>query len=271
MTRRRSLLPKGHGSTRVHEAFASRHLEYARTVTVHLPPGYDADEKRSYPVFYLHDGQNLFDASRAAYGMSWHAGETCDRLVREGRLRPLILVGIDNSPARLDEYGHHRDPGHETGGRAFGYGRFLFEELKPFIDRTYRTLPGRIHTGVGGASMGGLVSLGLARTHYRRFSRCAILSPSLWWARSELLDEVEHDYEWMGDFRFWLCMGTREGRRRGHVSSHLERCRRLTKVFDAAGLLPGKDYVYQEVAGGEHNERAWAARFDKVLLYLFGW
>jgi hypothetical protein len=71
--------------------------------------------------------------------------------------------------------------------------------------------------------------------------------------------------------RFWLCMGTREGTPRGHVTPHLKRTRHLAAAFDRARLVPGRDYHYTEVAGGEHNEAAWAARFDKVLLYLFGW
>jgi predicted alpha/beta superfamily hydrolase len=248
----------------------SRELGNRRTVTVHLPPGYSRGAAR-YPVLYLHDGQNVFDDERAAFGKSWRAAETADRLARARRIRPVILVGIDNTPQRLDEYGPWPEPAHAAGGHAEEYARFVLHEVKPFIDRSYRTLPGRKDTGVCGSSMGGLVSLMMAWKWPERIGLAGILSPSLWWARARILDEVEADNGWMRRVRMWLCMGTREGSRRGHVSSHLERTRRLAGAFDTAGLLPGRDYYYWEAAGGEHNEEAWAARFDKVLLYLFGW
>lgn len=261
----------GPGERRTHEGFESRLLGNRRAVTVHLPPGYVRDPVRRYPVLYLHDGQNVFDDERAAFGKSWRAAETADRLARAGRIRPVILVGIDNTGARLDEYGLYPEPAHDAGGRGEDYALFVLEELKPFIDRTYRTLPGRKDTGVCGSSMGGLVSLTMAWKHPRRIGLCGVLSPALWWARGRVLDELEDDNAWMRRVRFWLCMGTREGNRRGHVSPHLARTRRLVDIFDSACLVPGRDYCYWEVAGGEHNEAAWAARFDKVLLYLFGW
>ncbi len=259
------------GERRVHEGFNSKLLGNVRTITVHLPPGYFASPAQRYPVLYLHDGQNLFDPGRSAFGMVWQAGATADRLVRAGRIRPAIMVGIDNTPERLDEYAHWPDVRHKAGGRGGLYARFVFEELKPFIDRQYRTRGDRSHTGIAGSSMGGLVSLTMATEHHRRFAMCGVLSPSLWWARARALDELEGGAPWMRTMRFWLCMGTREGQRRGHVTPHLERTRALVERFDAAGLLPGRDYCYWEVAGGEHNEEAWASRFDKVLLYFFGW
>jgi predicted alpha/beta superfamily hydrolase len=269
---KKSAPPQGDGEERQHLEFTSLlRLAKPRTLTVRLPPGYSAHGNQRYPVLYLHDGQNLFDPARAAFGVTWRAGETADRLTREGRLPPLILVGIDNTPERMDEYTLYHDPRRKQGGRASLYARFVFEEVKPFIDRTYRTLPQRRHTGVAGSSLGGLVSLTMAMSHAARFARCGILSPSLWWAKEAVFADVEGGRPWMHRLRFWLDMGTREDNRRGHVSAHLERTRRLTRCFDAAGLLPGRDFYYQEVAGGEHGEADWADRFDRVLLYLFGW
>lgn len=264
-------VPGEAGERRVHEDFPSALLGNARTVTVHLPPGYGREPGRRHPVLYLHDGQNVFEDGRAAFGVSWRAGETADRLAREGRIPPVVLVGIDNTPARQDEYAVDRDADRGEGGLGEEYGRFVVEEVKPFIDREYRTLPIREQTAVAGSSMGGLITLAMARAHHDVFARAGVLSPSLWWAKAKLLHELDHDHAWMREMRFWLCMGTREGQSRGPVTSHVKRARHLAATFDRARLVPGRDYCYWEVAGGEHNEAAWAARFDRVLLYLFGW
>jgi predicted alpha/beta superfamily hydrolase len=268
---KRQQIPDEPGRRVVHENFASTLLGNARTLTVHLPPGYDHDSPRRYPVLYIHDGQNIFDDERAAFGVSWSAATTSDKLTRKRRIHPIILVAIDNTPDRHDEYAYWPDPSRSEGGRADLYGRFVVEEIKTFIDGEYRTQPGRRETGVAGASLGGLVSLTMAWQFPQIFSRCAILSPSLWWAECKVLEVLQADRAWMRRCRFWLCMGTKEGHNRGHVSRHIENTRRLVSLFDGAGLLPGREYYYWEVAGGEHNEKAWAKRLEKVLLYLYGW
>ena len=239
-------------------------------MTVYLPPGYDAEPRRRYPVLYLHDGQNLFDPARAAFGVAWDADATAERLIRARRIPPLLLVGIDNTPERLDEYAYYPDSHERTGGRGRLYARFVLKEVKTFIDGHYRTLPDRRHTAVAGSSMGGLISLSMAHEHHERFSLCGAVSPSLWWGDGRVLGDYETDGGWMRRMRFWLDMGTREGFGRGHVTPTIRRARQLVGGFDAAGLIPGRDYLYWEVAGGEHNEAAWAARFDKLLLYFFG-
>jgi predicted alpha/beta superfamily hydrolase len=254
----------------VHADFPSAHLGNRRALTVYLPPGYDEQESRRYPVVYMHDGQNLFDPARAAFGVAWEADDTAERLINAGRIPPLLIVGIDNAPLRVDEYTYHRDPRERAGGRGAPYARFVLDEVKPFIDATYRTLPDRRQTAVVGSSLGGLISLSMARGRHERFALCGALSPSLWWAGGRVLDEYEEGDGWMRRMRFWIDMGTREGSRRGHVTPAVRRTRRLADCLDAAGLVPGRDYYYREVAGGEHNEAAWAARFDKVLLYFFG-
>ena len=252
------------------ENFASAILQNERTLTVALPADYAERPARRYPVLYIHDGQNLFDPRHAAFGMAWHADATAARLAHQGRIEPVILVGIANTPARMDEYTYHFDPRQKAGGNGANYARFVLDEVKPFIDQNYRTKPGREHTGVVGSSLGGLVSLSMARDHFTRFALCGILSPSLWSARGRLLDELGQDAEWMKSMRFWVDMGTREGSRRGHVTPSIQNTRKLVERFDGAGLVPGREYYYWEVAGGEHNEIHWAARFDKMLLFFFG-
>ncbi len=258
------------GRFHIHTDFVSSVLDNRRTLTVWLPPGYDDDPQARFPVLYLHDGQNVFDAERATFGVSWDAHTTAGRLIRAGRLRPVILVGIDHTPQRSDEYTVQLDTGENAGGSGKLYARFVLDEVKPFIDAAYRTAPDRRHTGVIGSSLGGLITLSMARLHPQRFGLCGVLSPSLWWGRGKELHEVETNGSWLRRMRLWLDMGTREGKRGGHLTPEIGRTRRLVACFDAAGLLPGRDYCYWEVAGGEHNEAAWAARFDKLLLFFFG-
>src|SRR5215213_5718683 len=176
------------GQLRRHEQFHSLYLEHDRDVLVWLPPGYDGSDGRSdgrstnvrYPVLYMHDGQNLFEPHTAFQkGEHWKVGETATELIEAGRIEPLIIVGIYNTgEARIDEY-TPTDDAKLGGGHADDYGRMIIEELKPLIDRTYRTQPAR--TGLAGSSLGGLASLHLGFTHPQVFSRIAALSPSVWW------------------------------------------------------------------------------------------
>ena len=140
---------------RKHDRFISRILEQHHDLLVYVPPGYDDQLERHFPVLYMQDGQNLFDGATAFIpGNYWHMGETADSLIRSGLVEPLIIVGIYNSGVkRIDEYTPVADQ-RLGGGHADDYGRMLVEELKPFIDAQYRTLTGAEHCGIGGSSLG---------------------------------------------------------------------------------------------------------------------
>ena len=169
------------GDIRTHEGFRSRFLEHDRTVTVYLPPGYEADHARRYPVLYLHDGQNIFDRATSV-GEEWHVDETAQEMIEAGKMAPVIVVGIWNTGVhRIDEYAPTLREDKGGGGKADDYGKMLVQELKPFIDQTYRTLPGAGNTAMGGSSLGGLVTMHVGLRYPTVFSRLAVLSPSVWW------------------------------------------------------------------------------------------
>jgi predicted alpha/beta superfamily hydrolase len=254
----------GQSSIDYHPDFRSPLLPHARTVSVWLPPGYGLEPERRYPVFYMHDGQNLFDAHTAFAGNPWRADEVAEREVRAGRVPPLIIVGVANTPARLDEYGPRRD-----SDTARNYGRFLVEAVKPFIDGTYRTLSGPEHTAVGGSSMGGLISLHLCKWYPSVFGKCAAMSPSLWWDREYFLRNVAVSCGWLQRCRVWLDVGEHEGGSADGSAATMRRTARLARVFERHGLKAGEQFVYAEVPGGSHNEASWGARFDRVLRFLF--
>lgn len=259
----------GRHSVRYHHDVTSQFVPHGRTVSVYLPPGYDLDPTRRFPVLYLHDGQNLFDAHTSFAGVPWASDETAERCIRAGECEPVILVGVANTRERIHEYGPRRCGRGRAEDISRGYGRFLVEEVKPFIDRTYRTQPGPAHTGVGGASMGGLISLHLAKWYPGVFGKCAAMSPSLWWDREYFLRNVEVNAAWLRECRVWLDMGGREGVTKAGMAAGVRRTRRLAKLLKRHERLEGRDYRYLEVPKGEHNEAAWGGRFDQVLRFLF--
>jgi predicted alpha/beta superfamily hydrolase len=250
-----------------HPEFASKFLPHARTLAVWLPPGYGLDARQRYPVFYLHDGQNLFDAETAFGGVAWGAGEVAEREVSEGRVEPLILVGVANTPDRMSEYGPKR--GRAADDLSRDYGRFLVEEVKPFIDAHYSARPEKEHTGVGGSSMGGLISLHLCQWYPQVFGKCAAMSPSLWWDREFFLQNVKTSTEWMKGCRVWLDVGEYEADSPAASAATIRRVRRLAALFAKQGLREGEHYRFEEVPGATHNETHWGARFDRVLRFLF--
>ena len=154
------------GQLRRHEKFRSKFLRNQRSLAVYLPPGYHDQPHRRFPVLYLHDGQNLFDGSTSFIpGQDWHVGQTADTEIKDGRVEPLVIVGIYNvGKGRIQEYTPTRVP-RLGGGRADRYGKFLLEEVMPFMHREYRVDSGPLRSGIGGSSLGGLVSLylGLSR------------------------------------------------------------------------------------------------------------
>lgn len=236
---------------------------FAPRVSVYLPPGYDASTER-YPVIYAQDGQNLFDPARAFGGTAWDLARTCDRLIAAGEMAPVIIVAVDNSPARMDEYTPVPDAEH-GGGRADDYGRYLAEELKPLVDARLRTKAGPEDTALLGSSLGGLVSLHLALTRPDVFSRAAALSPSLWWAEGELMRRP------LGRARprLWLDMGTREGSSPLAWRQNVDDLRTMARRLEASGWKPGEDLTALVFDGAAHHEAAWRDRAAEVLKFLF--
>ncbi len=254
---------EGAGSRLVmHPEFHSEFLPDDRNVIVYLPPGYEHEPHRGYPVLYMHDGQNLFDPETSFIrGRTWEIREHADRLILAGDIEPLIVVGIYNTPRRLEEYTHARDR-RMGGGLAGKYGQMLVHELKPWIDDRYRTRPGEADTGLGGSSLGGLVSLYLGLLHAETFGKLAVMSPSVWWNHKSIVGFL-NEYEGPPWPRIWLDVGDSEGKR-SHQDVEL-----LYKQLLVNGWRPEVNLHYQMVEGGTHDESAWAARVGDMLRFLF--
>ncbi|HXI13400.1 MAG TPA: alpha/beta hydrolase-fold protein [Thermoanaerobaculia bacterium] len=243
--------------------FRSHILSTDRAIRVYLPPGYDGRKKQRYPVLYMNDGQNLFESRTAFGGVDWKLGATADTLIAAGAIKPVIIVGIDNTgEKRIHEYtptSHHAFRG---SGRADRYGRMLVEELKPMIDLRYRTLPQRENHAIGGSSLGALVALYVALSHSDVFSKVAVLSPSVWWHDRVIVQQVAQLPARL-PLDIWLDMGTTES------AEGISDARLLRDALTTRGWVSGTDLVYHEVEGGSHNERAWGTRAGDVLRFLF--
>ncbi len=254
------------GTIRSHPAFPSKLLP-PRDVQVYLPPGYQRETSRRYPVLYLHDGQNVFDGAEA--GMEWQVDERAEALIEAGRIQPVIVVAVANTEARTDEYTPRvvefpRPDGRveRVGGKADLYGRFLIEELKPFIDRSYRTRPEPASTAIGGASFGGLVSLWLGLGSPQVFGQVLAVSVPADWDDFVLLRRVT-SLSQKAPLRVWVDLGTLES------ESIVTGVRRLREALETKGWKVGEDLRYVEQEGGQHDEISWASRVEGMLTFLF--
>ncbi|WP_255550963.1 alpha/beta hydrolase-fold protein [Granulicella sp. dw_53] len=238
-------------------------LPGARDIMVYLPPQYFDNQDHRYPVLYLHDGQNLFDGLTSYLpGRTWQAQTTADKLASAGEIEPVILVGVANTGLRrMAEYTPTRDF-KMGGGEGRSYGRLLIEELKPFIDETFRTRPEATSTGLGGSSLGGLISLYLGLENPGVFGKLAVLSPSLWWDHRSIL-EIVNQANPKPTLQIWMDIGMAEGAR------HVRDADLLYKQLLKQGWQAGADLMYMKAAGAVHDEDAWAKRLGDVLRFLF--
>jgi predicted alpha/beta superfamily hydrolase len=249
----------------VHRGFRSRILPDRRDLIVYLPPEYEADALRHYPVLYLHDGQNLFDPETSFIkGRTWQVREAADAAIAAGEVEPLIIVGVYNTgDRRLAEYTHERD-WQMGGGEADSYGALLTRELMPWIAEHYRVRAGREHTGLGGSSLGGLVSLYLGLKYPEVFGRLAVLSPSVWWNHKSILGVLNETAPLLRHLpRIWLDVGDREGR------TTLKDTELLAKRLRAQGWRDEETVHFEKVLGGTHDEASWALRVRPMLRFLF--
>ncbi len=258
------------GDLRLHE-FHSRVFRNTRFLRVWLPPGYEDAEnsQRYYPVLYLNDGQNLFEAAVSFGGVEWQVDETAERLIREGAVPPMIVVGLDNAGKdRLREYMPHRSM-NPVILRAQGrrYPDFLMKEVMPFIEQTYRVATSPENTGLGGSSLGALIALYTVMARPGVFGRLLLESPSLWASNRQAIKDSRTIRIWPE--RIYLGVGTAEAGSPERDRTVVDDVRELAAILRRAVLSENRlRLVIQDGAG--HSESAWAERFPEALRFLFG-
>lgn len=260
------------------ESFPS-HYVTPRPVDIWLPPGYEADPTRRYPVLYLHDGQNCFVPEDASFGAAWEVQHVLKRLVTDGAAEPAILVGIwsldryrltDYRPARpflyLSDLARQRVLAGMGGSpQSDAYLAFIVEELKPAIDTRFRTRPGRDHTALMGSSMGGLISLYAVGEYPDVFGAAACLSTH-WPAVEGVILPYLHDHlPAPGHHRFYFDHGTTTI----DVLYKPIQCQ-VDDLMAAAGYVHGRDWLTRVYPGAQHFEADWQARVHVPLTFLLG-
>jgi predicted alpha/beta superfamily hydrolase len=266
----------GVGVIHHHADFPSVHIT-PRHVDVWCPPGYASSPDARYPVLYMHDGQNLFDPALSYIGVDWGVHEAIARLMAEGRIAGAIVVGIWNTAERLREYMPQKPFALPKANRLVhefteGYGglpvsdaylRFLVEELKPFVDGTYRTLPQRERTFIMGSSMGGLISLYSLCEYPEVFAGAGCLSTHWPIGKSLLVGYVKSALPAPGHHRLYFDYGTETT-----DADYEPYQRRVDALLRAAGYTRGKDWITRKFPGAEHSERAWRERVHIPLEFL---
>jgi predicted alpha/beta superfamily hydrolase len=240
------------GHVDYYRSFFSENLQNKRDILVWLPPTYDNDRVTKYPVLYMHDGQNIMDPKTSSIGDDWRVDETATRLIISGRLKEIIIVGINCTDNRLEEYSDS-----ETGRN---YVKFLLEEVKPFIDKNYRTLPDAENAALMGSSMGGLISFLIVWNHPDVFSKAACLSNSFHYEDQKAIKMVRDYSGEKKNIRLYL----------DHGEDGLEEGQLMFAELTMKGYMLGQELDYFYDRGAEHNESAWADRLARPLTFLFG-
>src|SRR5579863_8715001 len=251
------------GDLRLHE-FHSRVFRNTRMLRVWLPPRYDApgNATKRYPVLYLNDGQNLFDRATAFAGVEWQVDETADRLIRQEVIPPLIVVGIDNAQNdRIKEFLPYRSfhpPVLRPQGKR--YPAFLIDEVMPFVGEHYRIATGPENAGLGGSSLGALISLYTVIARPGVFDHLLLESPSLFISNRRILKKARRFREWPA--KMFLAIGTREAGRDDKDGQVVEDVRELERSLRGVGLDERRLLVKID-EGASHNEAEWAKRFPE--------
>lgn len=230
-----------------------------RTVRIYLPNGYE-DSDEHFPVLYLLDGQNVFSPG-GLFG-SWDVDQLMDEFQTKGK-RSCIVVGIDNSEHRMSEY--------NPLGAELGKGAnettlpFLLHRVKPYIDLTYRTLPNREHTGIGGSSLGGLTAMFALLNSSSTFSRALIFSPSYWYNHPAFFDSFLAGWSRNeGErFRIYQTGGTQEGAK---MTEYMEE---VYEVLTQEKGLTTDEIMNRPSTTMKHNEASWKMAFSEAFEWLW--
>jgi predicted alpha/beta superfamily hydrolase len=228
-----------------------------RDIIVWLPPDYESNFIKNYPVLYMHDGQNIVDPRTSAFQVDWQIDEAADSLIRKKLIEPIIIVGIYNTPDRNQEYSED-----ELG---LLYMNFIVDSLKPFIDRNYRTKLERMNTANGGGSLAGLISFMLMWEYSNIFSKAICFSPAFKIDQYDFVDNVKSYEGNLKQFQLFIDNGDNE------LDSSLQPgVDEMLTVLKQQGYIEGNHFYFHKGKNSLHSERGWAKNIWRALIFIFG-
>ena len=242
----------------ISEKFEIPQLSTTRRIWIYLPPNYKNSTKK-YPVMYLHDGQNLFD-DKTSYAGEWQIDETLNRMTKDEKLAT-IVVGIDHgdekrieelSPFKNEKYG---------GGKGDLYLQFIIENLKPYIDKNYRTKSSKKFTTLGGSSLGALISVYGAVKYPDVFGKVLAFSPAFWFNSKELNDYIAAQKINLQNQKYYFIQGKFEDE-----GMDLETQKVIDQLKDKK--VKASQIYFIEDEKGKHNEFFWRRAFPEAFLWL---
>lgn len=263
----------------------------SRNVEIWLPKEYYTNPDKKFPVLYMHDGQNVFNPETAMGNIAWEADNAARKLIDSGSIAPVIIVASWCTPLRYFEYFPEKAGQYltaadkeamqkinsERGGSnttfyADEYLRFIVKELKPYIDKNYRTLSDRTNTAICGSSMGGLISLYALCEYPKVFGQAACISthwPVLFnndnMSPSEAIRKyMNQNLPKAGNHRIYFDLGTETLDQ--YYSIHQEK---VDDIIRNKGYTEGTDWVTLTFKGAAHNEKSWQERMDVILKFLY--
>ncbi|MEZ4754897.1 MAG: alpha/beta hydrolase-fold protein [Bdellovibrionota bacterium] len=242
----------------------SHFLELSHNVYIALPTGYDNSGDYRYPVLYMPDGKNLFYElpNQGGSPVKWGIDHSLDQLHQSGEIEPPIIVAIGQNAHRNRELLHMDHP---EVGEALGqqFMRMIVSEIKPFIDREFRTRTEPENTGIIGSSLGGNLSLFAVTEHRNTFGIAGSLSPSLYYRGADLLGRIDQGQ--LKRARLWTSYGSHERTRPVHV----ERFQAMLDKLQERGWVKGVNFCAGIVPGGDHSENTWGRLFPYTLKFLY--
>lgn len=255
----------------------SSEISDARNVDVWLPPNYIINQKEKYPVIYMHDGQNLFSAKFSQSRVEWRIDETLEKLIDENKVRPAIIVGIWNTPRRTIEFMPQRafdlrdnvqrksEIIDKNSAESDKYLKFIVSQLKPFIDKTYRTETDRKNTFIMGSSMGALMSLYAIGEYPDIFGGAACLSPQYPLGDGVILNYMEKYLPSPKKHKIYFDYGTK-----GLDASYEPFQKQADLLLKKKSYKSGKNWITRKFAGADHSEKSWSERVEIPLTFLLG-
>jgi len=253
------------GDVRIIEAFPIPQLQIERRVWIYLPRSYHQGD-RSYPVLYMHDGQNVFNQA-TSWGNEWGVDEALEQMAIEDRALEAIVVAIDHGDnERNNEYNFTINAEYGFGGKGKAYAEFVAETLKPYIDSQYRTLREPEHTLLVGSSFGAYISLYIALRYPDQFGRIGGLSFVMWHDNGAIIDLIQQS-ALSPALRFYLSIGELETDNPEHNTMVHDHVLLAHRSLIAAGI-PENRIRFDYVKGGTHQESTWSLLFPEAYRWL---